>query len=82
MHDTRIELNDGRVYIGPLWAFRPTEGWCSLVLDPIHYDDPPPDRFFFRDMISMVTRDQRISIEVTSDQDELERARNQGWNGS
>ena len=82
MHDTRLELKDGTVYVGPIWSFNPEQGWCSLVLDPMNYDHEPPERFYLRDIALMVTKGQRTGKDIISDQDELHRARKQGWDGT
>lgn len=73
MHDTTIKMKDGTVHCSPMWDFRPKEGWMTLV----NVDG----KLYFRDMISAVTENQRIRIDLTADQDELERARRQGWDG-
>jgi len=49
VQDTVVEMKDGRCLIGPIWSWRPTEGWLSLV------SDDAPDRLYFRDMISAYT---------------------------
>jgi hypothetical protein len=82
MHDTKVTFKNGQVYCGPLWMFRPIEGWCSLVLDPMHYDHDPPERLYFRDMVSMVTDDQRLDECTIGLCDELAKARQHGWDGT
>ncbi len=74
MHTTRIKLKDGSVYEGTIWDFRPRHGYLTLV---------EHDRsFHFEDMVSCVTEHQRIDIRTFGDQDELERARRDGWTDS
>lgn len=71
MHTTRIKLKDGSVYEGTIWDFRPRHGYLTLV---------EHDRsFHFEDMVSCLTENQRIGIKTLGDQDELERARKNGW---
>jgi len=82
MHDTRVEMVDGRVFIGPIYLFRPELGFMTLIIDPSHYDYEVPEKFFFRDMRSATTENQRITISRTSTEDELQRARKQGWDGT
>lgn len=81
MHDTIVKMKDGREFIGPLWYFRPKEGWISLVLDPAHYDHDIPERIYLRDVESAITKGERISINKIGDEDELERAKQKGWDG-
>ena len=83
MHDTVIKMKDGRTFCGPMWSFRPEEGWMSIPSD-----EDAPDRIYFRDMESCVTKGQRVGIDpetkqaIIRDEDELERARRQGWDGT
>lgn len=74
MHDTRVVLKDGTVYSNPIWEYRPLLGYLTLV----GYDQ----RFFFRDMESCITENQRCEANTIKDVDELERARKDGWNGT
>lgn len=85
MHDTRVKMKDGTVHCGPIYMFRPEEGWMSLMLNDRDYPDGDmPDRLYFRDMESAVTENQRgrVGKPGIGDEDELERARHQGWDGS
>ena len=84
MHDTRIKMKDGRVFSGPLWNFRPKEGWMSIVVED---DAGVPEKVYFRDVESAVTAGQRVGINEDGtakcvDQDELKRARENGWDGT
>jgi len=76
VQDTVVEMKDGRCLIGPIWSWRPTEGWLSLV------SDDAPDRLYFRDMISAYTKNSRVGIDRIITRDELARAREDGWDGS
>ena len=82
MHDTTVKMKDGRVFVGPIYMFRPEDGYLSLILDPEHYDYEVPDRLYFRDMESATTKNQRVTISKITTVDEIERARRQGWGGS
>jgi hypothetical protein len=85
MHDTVVRMKDGRVHIGPIYMFRPKEGWMSLMLNDRDYpDDDMPDKLYFRDMESAVTSNQRgrVGKPGIGPEDELERARYQGWDGT
>lgn len=83
MHDTLIKTKDGQTFCGPMWYFRPEEGWMSIPSD-----EDAPDKIYFRDMESAVTKGDRVGINqetgeaIIQDVDELERARLQGWNGT
>ena len=84
MHDTRVEMKDGQVHHGPIWMFRPKEGYLTLMLNDRDYPDGDmPERLFFRDMHSAVTENERVNIsQVGVDCDELQRALEQGWDGT
>ena len=83
MHDTNVVMKDGRVFCGPIYLFRPEDGYLTLMLDPNHYDYEVPDKLYFRDMKSAVTENERVNIrQVGVDCDELQRARDTGWDGS
>ncbi len=77
MHNTLITMKDGRRFCGPMWEFYPDEGWMSIPAD-----ERAPDRIYFRDMESAVTKGDRVAVGVIQDVDELERARRQGWDGT
>lgn len=66
-----VKLKDGRTFCGPLWEWRPKEGWFSLVLDM----PDPPDRFLLADCESAVDHGVRVSINRIEDVDILERAK-------
>lgn len=81
MHNTKIILKDGRAFEGPIWNWRPVEGWFSLVLDDLEYPDAP-GRFYLADLKSGVTKeDRRTAATVGQDVDLLKRARADGWMG-
>lgn len=73
-------MQDGRVFEGPIWSYRPEEGYLTLVLDPSLYPDVP-EKLFFRDMKSAITKGERISINQIGDRDEIQRAKHDGWDG-
>jgi len=73
MHDTRVVLKTGEVLEAPIWVWRPREGWFSLVgSDPIRLSA----------VVSAVTPGSRVGPGKVVDQDELERAREDGWDGT
>lgn len=77
MHSTNVLMKSGQKHSGPIMLFRPKEGFLTLM-----GDDPGPDvKLYFRDMLSCVTEDERISINIIGDEDQLERARKMGWDG-
>jgi len=81
VHDTKVVMKDGTVHVGPIHLFMPMDGYMILTLDDTHYPDGAPDKLFFRDMRSATTQDQRMSVDRTGTQDELQRARLEGWDG-
>lgn len=76
----KVVLRDGRAFYGPIYFWRPAEGWFSLVIDSLYYPDAP-DVFWLRDCASAVDRQQRVRIDLQADVDLLERARREGWDG-
>ncbi len=78
-------MKNGRTWFGPMWEWRPKEGWFSLVMDHTQYDDlreeDCPLRIHLRDCISAVDQKQRVRIDAIEDVDLLARAREDGWNG-
>jgi hypothetical protein len=82
---TNVEMKDGRKYYLPIWKWRPGKGWFTLAMRedlPEHYDDEPICYLYFRDVKTMVTKDENIGPREWGNVDELERARKDGWNGS
>jgi hypothetical protein len=78
MHDTRVVLKNGRTITAPLWTWRPSEGWFSLVCEA---DDPTDGVIKLSDAVSAVTYGTRTRIDVTEDVDLLAKARKEGWDG-
>ena len=80
MHSTIVKLKDGRTLVGPIWDWRPLEGWFS-ILD----DDAGEQRVVkLKDVQSAVTQGARVSIHSPpegEERDELARARRDGWKG-
>jgi len=76
MHNTIVCMKDGRKFYGPIWNFRPKEGWFSIV------DDNSPAKIMFRDVASVITKNERVNATgLIADVDELSRARENGWDG-
>lgn len=74
MHITTVTMKDGRVFEGPIWVFRPVDGWLTLSCDDA------PDIIYLRDIESAITEHERISVSLTNVRvDELEQARKYGW---
>ena len=69
MHITIIKTKDGKEYCGFIMVFRPEEGWVSIV------DGDELRKFNFGDLISAITKGERLSINKIGDCDEIERAR-------
>jgi hypothetical protein len=43
MKDTDVKMKDGRTFCGPMWLWRPKEGWFQLA-----GDYRGPDQIFLR----------------------------------
>jgi hypothetical protein len=79
MHDTNVVMKDGRKYSGPIWKWRPKEGYFT-VIDYSASDEPT--RIELNEVESAKTLGERVSINSPpegEEQDELERARRDGW---
>jgi hypothetical protein len=76
MHDCKVIMKDGRKFSGPLWDWRPVEGWFSIPSD-----ENAPEKIFLRDVASAVNHGLRTGIGKIEDVDLLERARKNGWDG-
>ena len=80
MHDTRVELKDGRIFCAPLLKWAPSSGWMTLF--------GIEEKLYFKDMVSAVTEGVRSRNGKPLEQaDEIERARKYmqdsrkyGWN--
>lgn len=70
-------MKDGRVFNGPIWEFKPKEGYFTIPSD-----ETAPDRIYFRDVESAVTPTERRVVAFGRDACELERARELGWDGT
>lgn len=76
MHDVLVELRDGTKLCGPLWEWRPAEGHFTLAGED-------HSRVALKDVISAVNKDERTGPDgETVDIDLLERARQEGWDGT
>lgn len=86
MHTTLVKMKDGRTLSGILWMWRPREGWFEIVPD-----EGDAATIMFRDVERAVTRGERVGVirddkgkivgPKIADVDELERARQDGWDG-
>jgi hypothetical protein len=82
MHDTLVVMKDGRKFCGPIWEWRPTDGYFTIS----DFDEGRTEatRIELKDVESAVTKGQRVSIKSPpegEDQDELVRAKRDGWEG-
>lgn len=73
MHDTIVKMKDGRTLCGPIWEWRPKEGYFILAGEDY-------GQVRLSEVASAVTRGQR-SMNGSEDRDELLRARKDGWTG-
>ena len=79
MHDCYVTMKDGRKFQGPIWLWRPAEGYFTMI------DGPEPDgRIELKDVLTAEHRDERVSIHSPPEgeyEDDLARARRDGWTG-
>jgi hypothetical protein len=71
MHDTLVVLKNGKRLCGPIWEWRPREGWLTLVEDG-STPSAEPIKIWFRDVASAVTTFPKNF--VSTERDELARA--------
>lgn len=77
MHDANVILKDGTHICGPIWMWRPAEGYFTVV----NTEGGPQITVQLADCVSAVQRGARTSVtHVNVDVDLLERARKEGWN--
>ena len=76
MHDTIVKLKDGRTFCGPIWEFRPKEGWFTIITEN---DSGCPNPIYFKDCMSAVTPNERLTVSKVGDEDEMLRAIRDGW---
>lgn len=76
MHETKVKLKNGDELCGAIWMWRPTEGFFTLI------GEDSEKKICLRDIASAVTEGVRISATEVRDRDELERARENGWDGT
>ena len=67
MHNTKVVMKDGRVRDYPMDKWRPEEGYIILM--------DSDEKLYFKDMVSAITANERISATKFGDEDEIERAR-------
>jgi hypothetical protein len=80
MRATRITLKDGRQFSGPLWTWRPTEGWFTVV-DEEGVNGGNPIEIKLSEVESAVNLGQMVHPGVVEDVDLLAQARKDGWQG-
>ena len=75
MHNVKVKMKDGREYFGPLYEWRPLEGWFSIPSD----DSPGSERIELSDVAVAVNYGIRTTKDKVEDVDLLRRAVNEGW---
>ena len=78
MHATKIKLKDGRAFCGPLWTWRPTEGWFAVV-DEEGVNGGNPIEIRLSEVESAVSLEHIVHPGVVEDVDLIARARKEGW---
>jgi len=76
MHDVLVEMKDGKKYCGPMYYWRPKEGWFSIM------DSDSPEKIFLRDVKTAVNKGLRVRANEVIDQDLPGRAKEEGWDGT
>ncbi len=79
MHDIQVLMKDGRKFEGQIWEWRPTEGYFTICDYSVANE---PTRIELKDVAFAKTPGQRVSIDSPpegEEQDELARARRNGW---
>ncbi len=79
MRDCVVRMKDGQTWQGPLWTWRPKEGWFMLAGDR---EASGPDQIFLRDVEEATQRGRWVNRNTITDTDLLERARQEGWDGT
>jgi len=72
MHDATARLKNGTVLQAALWTWRPSEGWFELL---------EGGKIRLADVVSL-TQEERTHPGVVEVVDLLQRARDQGWDGT
>jgi hypothetical protein len=76
MHDCLVTMKDGRKFCGPVWEFKPEQGYLTIPSDA-----KAPDKIFLRDIATAMTR-VRTTHGVESTRDLVQVARERGWDGT
>lgn len=77
MHAAKVKMKDGRSYYGPIYMWRPKEGWFSIPSD----DTPGSERIELSEVESAINYGIRTRVDRIEDVDLLELARKEGWEG-
>lgn len=75
MHDCIVRMKDDRKFCGPIWEFKPAEGYLTIPSDP-----DAPSRIFLRN-VAVASTTTRTVHGVEHSKDLLQEARDRGWNG-
>jgi hypothetical protein len=75
MHDVIVKMKDGRDLQGPLWLWRPKEGFIELAGEDLMV-------LKLRDIESAVEKGVQVTIRRFEDVDLLKKAREEGWDGT
>jgi len=75
MHTSYITLKSGEKIEGPIWEFKPLEGYISIVTDT----EDSPRRIELRDIQEAYTPGVRIRANKLGIDNLLQRAKEGGW---
>lgn len=73
MRDVVVRLKDGTVLCGPLWDWRPREGYFTIVSE-VNYGP-----ILLSDCVSAINEQQWVRHDLIEDVDLLARAKAEGW---
>jgi hypothetical protein len=73
MHDAKVTLKDGQVLVGPIWEWRPRDGWFSLA----GFEDGPVEIQLAN--VAEAHEEERVGPGRVERVDLLERAKKDGW---
>ncbi len=81
MHDTKLKLKSGKEIWGPIWCWRPKEGYLEIT----NNETGKCDTIRFSDIEEGTEYGQRVTIRSPpegEDVDVLARAKEDGWDGT
>jgi hypothetical protein len=78
MNYTTVKLTSGVTLYGPIWEYRPKDGWFAI-------SDVETQRMVvvhLKDVTEAITKNQFLTATKVGDRDEVQRAKDEGWDGT